>query len=209
MVAARRPRLGHRAVGTSLTAGGRTPPRWPSRRCGVGRRRRRAWATLRHGGSDRLDTRRGLPGRARRDGAATARHLRRSCRCLRPRRGTTGLPGRVHRRVVAVGACSPSGFLGDDGPPDCDARRRATAAARSRSGWPRRCPRCARTSAVITGPLDRGRRRGREVVGRSGVGSATSRCGEDHRAGVLGWMFVLLWNTFAGSYSALTSASRL
>ena len=30
----------------------------------------------------------------------------------------------------------------------------------------------------------------------------------DHRAGVLGWMFLLLWNTFAGSYLAFTSASR-
>jgi hypothetical protein len=30
----------------------------------------------------------------------------------------------------------------------------------------------------------------------------------DHCAGVLGWMFLLLWNTFSGSYLAFTSASR-
>ena len=36
----------------------------------------------------------------------------------------------------------------------------------------------------------------------------TSRSCDAHCAGVLGWMFLLLWNTFSGSYFAFTSASR-
>ena len=47
------------------------------------------------------------------------------------------------------------------------------------------------------------------VVGRSCVGSATrAHAAKAHCAGVLGWMFWLLWNTFSGSYLAFTSASR-
>jgi len=46
-------------------------------------------------------------------------------------------------------------------------------------------------------------------VGRSRLGSATRvDAVSDHCAGVLGWMFLLLWNTFSGSYLAFTSASR-
>jgi putative transposase len=41
------------------------------------------------------------------------------------------------------------------------------------------------------------------------LGSATRvDAVSDHCAGVLGWMFLLLWNTFSGSYLAFTSASR-
>ena len=44
---------------------------------------------------------------------------------------------------------------------------------------------------------------------RSRLGSATRvDAVSDHCAGVLGWMFLLLWNTFSGSYLAFTSASR-
>ena len=47
------------------------------------------------------------------------------------------------------------------------------------------------------------------VVGRSRLGSATRVDAVSvHRAGVPGWMFLLLWNTFSGSYLAFTSASR-
>ncbi len=52
-------------------------------------------------------------------------------------------------------------------------------------------------------------RRPAGVVGRSRLGSATRvDAVSDHCAGVLGWMFLLLWNTFSGSYLAFTSASR-
>jgi hypothetical protein len=47
------------------------------------------------------------------------------------------------------------------------------------------------------------------VVGRLRLGSATRfDAVSDHCAGVLGWMFLLMWNTFSGSYFAFTSASR-
>ena len=47
------------------------------------------------------------------------------------------------------------------------------------------------------------------VVGRSCLRAATtSRSSNAHCAGVSGWMFLLLWNTFSGSYFAFTSASR-
>jgi len=47
------------------------------------------------------------------------------------------------------------------------------------------------------------------ALGRSRLGSATRvDAAKAHYAGVLGWMFLLLWNTFSGSYLALTSASR-
>ena len=39
-------------------------------------------------------------------------------------------------------------------------------------------------------------------------GRDASRSANAHCAGVRGWMFLLLWNTFSGSYLAFTSASR-
>ena len=64
-----------------------------------------------------------------------------------------------------------------------------------------------RPAAAVSSGLVIGHRAG--VVARSRLGSATRvDAVSDHCAGVLGWMFLLLWNTFSGSYLAFTSASR-
>jgi hypothetical protein len=54
---------------------------------------------------------------------------------------------------------------------------------------------------------------GTVLDGAGGWGSASTwgmrvDAVSDHCAGGLGWMFLLLWNTFSGSYLAFTSTSR-
>src|SRR4029450_3929913 len=48
----------------------------------------------------------------------------------------------------------------------------------------------------------------RAVPALRGARAADPLAVSDHRVGVLGWMFLLLWNTFSGAHLAFTSAGR-